>query len=43
MLNFFKSLFRDIKNNYLGISYPFGKQIIATKEFYLKNLKKLKI
>ena len=42
MLNFFKSLFRDIKNNYLGISYPFGKQIVATKEFYLKKFEEVK-
>ena len=42
MLNFFKSLFRDIKNNYLGISHPFGKKILATKEFYLKKFEEVK-
>lgn len=42
MLNFFKSLLRDIKNNYFGISYPFDKKIMATKEFYLKKFEEVK-
>lgn len=42
MLNHFKSLLRDIKNNFFGINHPFGKKIIATKEFYLKKFEEVK-
>lgn len=42
MKNIFKSFLRDVKNYYFYTKNPFGKKILATKEYYLNKFEEAK-